>query len=547
MNAVFFHELKLYLRDTRLQLFLVTALMGLGMLLFLLWPQSGVFSVISASGRHIFTVILLMNLAVALAFVPAICATAVSDEKENNRFVMLLTTPLLPREIMWGKLLAAMTVLFALICILLPVSGLCLLSGGLTSSLFFKCQLVIMVSAMSYGSVCLAVSACNKKNNTALIFSYLIIAVLAGAVWLPDLLISSTGSVKEGFLAIRSLSPFDALYQLIYPEHRMLLGGGTGTSNLITFILINIGIFVVSCGVFSWRFFSERKVKATTQVLVAKRDMKSRLLYLFDPSVRKRSISLLLNPIFMAELRSKTLGNPRFLFWTLGCCNAASIVLLIIMSGGYATHLGPNAVQVSAVIYQIGLALLIAPGVCSSSITEDKNTGNLLFIRMSRVGAFRYVLGKIYASLIYVVFILSCCLPIIVSLNFLDIRGGGSVVPMTLLLLAGALLYVSCGVFFSAMAQTSAGATAASYIVAFATTVGSFIVLLFRGRIGDEAARFILSINPVAGGLSSTGYVFQEFLNRDFWMKNFIVLLSVAGIMIVLTTIRVHVLMNRRS
>ena len=113
-----------------------------------------------------------------------------SDEKENNRFVMLLTTPLLAREIMMGKLLAAMTVLFALICILLPVSGLCLLSGGLTSLLFFKCQLVIMVSAMSYGAVCLAVSACNRRNNTALIFSYLIIAVLAGAVWLPDLLIS---------------------------------------------------------------------------------------------------------------------------------------------------------------------------------------------------------------------------------------------------------------------------------------------------------------------------------------------------------------------
>ena len=106
MFTIFLHELKQYLRDVRLQSFVFFAFLVMAGFLCLLWPESDVFSVIRASGRHIFSIILLLNLAIILAFVPALCACSVSDEKEKNRFVMLITTMLKPGDIMFGKLFA---------------------------------------------------------------------------------------------------------------------------------------------------------------------------------------------------------------------------------------------------------------------------------------------------------------------------------------------------------------------------------------------------------------------------------------------------------
>ncbi|EDM27227.1 hypothetical protein LNTAR_16197 [Lentisphaera araneosa HTCC2155] len=270
-------------------------------------------------------------------------------------------------------------------------------------------------------------------------------------------------------------------------------------------------------------------------------------MFIFDTSATKRLIPMLINPVFMAELRSKTLGNPRFLLWTFSTCNAISIVLLIVLSSGYATHLGQNSVEYGAVIYQLGLTVLIAPGVCASSISEDVNSGNLLFIRMSRIGAFRYVMGKLYAGFIYIFFIMACSIPVIFSLNFLQDGRGGNLLPMIWLLASTSLCFICASLFFSSISKTSAGATAASYIFAFTITLGTLSVLLFADKLGEELMRNILMINPVAGGLRNTDRMFTDFLEGSFWQINVVFLIATSALLSILGAMKVGRLMSRRK
>ncbi|WDE95684.1 ABC transporter permease [Lentisphaera profundi] len=545
MFTIFIHELKQYLRDVRLQSFVFFAFLAMAGFLCLLWPESDVFSVIRSSGRHIFSIILLLNLAIILSFVPALCACSVSDEKEKNRFVMLITTMLKPGDIMFGKLFAVITMQLFMVLFFLPVSALCLLSGGVNIDVLIQGQLIILISAICYGGVCLAVSASASSSNSALIQSYLLVALMSGAVFLPDLLLSQQ-NIKPLLELIRSFSPFDALYQLIYSEHRTLLGGGSG-DNILKFLAFNILIFIISCFVFRIKLLSRNQTKARQSRVKEGKSIFYKLMFIFDTTGTKRLTPMFINPIFMAELRSKMLGNPRFLLWTFSTCNAISIVLLIVLSSGYSTHLGQNSVEYGAVIYQLGLTVLIAPGVCASSISEDVNSGNLLFVRMSQIGAFRYVLGKLYAGFIYIFFIMACSIPVIFSLNFLQDGRGGNLLPMIWLLASAALCFICAGLFFSAVSKTSAGATAASYIFAFTVTVGSLSVLLFSDKLGEELMRKILMINPVAGGLRNTDRVFTDFLEGDFWQINVLFLIITAAIFSILGAIKVRQMMSRRK
>ena len=260
MLTIYFHELKQYLRDVRLQSFVFFAFAAMACFLCLLWPQTDVFSVIRASGRHIFSITLLLNLAIIVAFVPAMCACSVSDEKEKNRFVMLVTTMLRPVDIMFGKLFAVMTMQVLMVLFFLPISTLCLLSGGVNAEILVQAQFIILIAAVCYGAVCLAISASATSSNSALIRAYLLVALMSGAVFLPDMLLSQP-ALKPYLEMIRSFSPFDALYQLVYSEHRQLLGGGMG-DNISKFLIFNAIVFIIACFIFRVKLLSRNQNKA---------------------------------------------------------------------------------------------------------------------------------------------------------------------------------------------------------------------------------------------------------------------------------------------
>ncbi|MDM8526734.1 ABC transporter permease subunit [Anaerolineales bacterium HSG24] len=126
-------------------------------------------------GKAIFisTTILLLFLITHIA--PAFTAASISGEREKQTYDILITTPLLARRIVWGKLGAVFLFLFLLILTSLPVQSLAFLFGGVAFTELIIATLVLAMSALAFGSVGLYISSLNRTTMVSILFTYSVI------------------------------------------------------------------------------------------------------------------------------------------------------------------------------------------------------------------------------------------------------------------------------------------------------------------------------------------------------------------------------------
>ena len=519
MNPIFRRELQQFLKSGKIITTMICLVSLLSVFLYFLWPRTAVFSMASTESKQVFAVFLICNLAFVLVIVPAFCATSITNEKENNSFIMLYTTLLKPHNILNGKLLSSLTMISILIICTLPVSALCSLSGGINLPVLMKAYVIIFVASLTFGMMSLAVSAMSERSSASLVVSYLLIAMIAGGTWLPYALFGDKPAMLDTLLAVRSLSPFDALYSVLYPEqYQVALAGESRLSTFVSYLVTNGVIAIISISFFIYGFLYRSAHKSSKTVdkvdSTEKRSVKRTIMYLyfFDPLRRKKPISSFVNPVFVTELRSKIMGNPRFTIWAISICCCLSIVIMILTSTFVAPGTnGFDNVQTASIIYQIGLVALLAPVVCSSSITTEVTSGTLLLVRMSRIGAVRFVLGKLYASLFYVCIILACSLPIIISLKAMSSEANVSNIYVSLfIVLATTICLVTAGLCASSFSNTTDSATAVSYGFSGAICLGTMSVILFAENLSPVTVGNWLTLNPIIAALNKTTSSFND-------------------------------------
>ncbi len=217
INPIFQRELKTAVRDPKTVFLVLAFLVMLSVVLIFLWPRTGVFSQATNSSMQIFSIFLMSNLALIILLVPALTSSSITSERENNSYALLFTSLLTPGEILRGKLFSAIAMIVLVVLVSLPVSALCALSGGIGPAMLGRAFSVILMSALTYGLVGLAISALCRTTFTALVATYATVAFFAGCTWLPYFLLRVRG-LGGVLLVIRCLSPFDALSSVLYPE-----------------------------------------------------------------------------------------------------------------------------------------------------------------------------------------------------------------------------------------------------------------------------------------------------------------------------------------
>jgi ABC-type transport system involved in multi-copper enzyme maturation permease subunit len=557
MNPIFKRELTQFLKSGKIIATMIGLVVLLGVFLYFLWPRTAVFSMASTESKQVFTIFLICNLAFVLILVPAFCATSITGEKENNSFIMLYTTLLKPHNILTGKLFSSLTMISILIISTLPVSALCSLSGGINLPILMKAYVVIFVASLTFGIMSLAVSAMCEKSSSSLVLSYLLIAMVSGGTWLPYALFGGDADWMDTLMMVRSLSPFDTLYSVLYPElYNVSLEGESLFSSMGTYLVTNFVIALVSTSIFIYGFLYKSTQKSAKTVEKFDHKTKSkfvrRIMYLwfFDPLRRKKPISNFMNPVFITELRSKVMGNPRFTIWAISISSMLSIVLMILTSTniGPAASGGYSAVQKAAIIYQIGLVALLAPVVCSSSVTTEINSGTLVLVRMSRIGAVRFVLGKLYASFFYVFIILACTIPIIFSLIQISIDGSKMNIVISLaIVVMTTICLVTAGLCTSSFCRKTDSATAISYAFSGILCLGTMAVLLFAENLSPTTVGAWLTLNPITAALGKANGEFPDLLSPDAWIYNLIFLSCLSLFFVMLASGRVYKLMRERT
>ena len=109
--------------------------------------------------------------------IPIITASSIAGERERQTLDVLLTTPVKPVRIVWGKIMASMAnVLMYLLCSM-PIMSLAFIFGGMSWLSIIKFIILVMVAALFAGSIGVFTSSVTKKTIASIILSLIILGV----------------------------------------------------------------------------------------------------------------------------------------------------------------------------------------------------------------------------------------------------------------------------------------------------------------------------------------------------------------------------------
>ena len=556
-NPIFLREFRANTRCRKTLMMVLLLVSSLTAMLLLLWPRSGIFT--QSNSNEIFSVFLNINLAMILLLTPGFVASTITQERENKSFDLLFTSLLTPIQIMFGKLFSSLAVAFMVVVISMPITAVCALSGGISVPLLLRAYSIILLATLTYGLLGLAASSICHRSFTALVTTYVGIMLLAGATWLPSVLLSNLIGGRSLWLVIRSLSPFEALFALNHPENYELAFGGLSASNvygmhLLGMLVFGTLFFLVFC-YFILRPPSPKRTKTQDQYVDRKTTIKRKLMfpfYLIDPLKRKKPIAAWRNPIFVAEIRSRIFGKPKFIVRALSTCMILSLVVLTLVTMQFATQLDPDMVRLVAIIFQVGVVAFFAPAVCAGSITDERASGTLTMLRMTGISVRTIVSGKMKAGFLYVLIFLTSALPILWALSYLEAQASyWRLLAWIVILVLTTVVFVSAGLCASTIMKSTGAATALSYAFSAILCLGSLGVLLFGARIGPTLQGVILSFNPIAAALQITSDKWFSdlpmLMGNRLWQNNMIILVALTVLLTAITTVRVHIIFNRRE
>ncbi len=140
-------------------------------------------------GQVIFNWCVAAQLALMVFVLPAFAATAVTDERENQSFDLLVTTALTARDIVWGKFLACMGYAFLFLAATFPLVCVSVLYTGVRPGEIVFAYVVMVMLASLMVAVGLTTSTHGRNSRRATVVTYLVALACAGglvlaAAWL---------------------------------------------------------------------------------------------------------------------------------------------------------------------------------------------------------------------------------------------------------------------------------------------------------------------------------------------------------------------------
>jgi ABC-type transport system involved in multi-copper enzyme maturation permease subunit len=166
--------------------------------------------VASNRGAFLFYALALCVLAAVFTVTPAVASSAVSSERENDTFDLLLISGLRPRSIVLAKLFAAVTFVLLLTSTALPGFAIAWMFGGVALRDVVLMLLVLVGTVTFISAVGLFFSALSRSSTIAALYTYAVVYLLA----LGSLLCYLVGASIQSEMMVRpllALNPFVAL------------------------------------------------------------------------------------------------------------------------------------------------------------------------------------------------------------------------------------------------------------------------------------------------------------------------------------------------
>lgn len=156
-----------------------------------------------AAGKGIFIAVVAVQVFLVVFIGPALTAGAISGERERQTYDLLRTTLLSAESFVWGKLLSALSYVFLLVIVSIPIQSIAFLLGGLSFVELLLSQVLILVAAIAYAMFGLWCSATMRTTLAATVTT--LAGTLFVAFGLPLILFS--GALVLGSLSASAAGP----------------------------------------------------------------------------------------------------------------------------------------------------------------------------------------------------------------------------------------------------------------------------------------------------------------------------------------------------
>ena len=220
-----------------------------------------------------------------------------------------------------------------------------------------------------------------------------------------------------------------------------------------------------------------------------------------------------LNPVLARELKQRMRGRHTWLVLTLYLAVLAVILRWIYVAASRRDEFDGgvdllNSATIGRAVFQwllffmLLLVCFIVPGLTAGAISGERERQTLVSLQITLLRARSIVLGKLLASLAFVVLLVAASLPL-VTVPFLV--GGVSVSEMVrgLVMVLATVVTLAClGLACSALLRRTQAATVLAYGITLALVLGTFMVYgaqqIPRRGTGERPDPWILAVNPLA-------------------------------------------------
>jgi len=468
------------LRGTRA--FVLTALFVLvcTVVVVWLWPdEQRLFMQAAELSRELMMQIAFLLLGACGLFVPALGATSILVEREQQTFDLLRTTLIHPWGIILTKLFNTVGFFLVLFVAVTPVLSTVFFLFGLDWREFAQALVILLATAFSCAMAGILASAWFRKPLIAIGASYIgvLIALLGSFVLrIPIVMLTLFGIFSLSGLRTIPLawSPVGALVSLM--DQSLLF-------EQFVLVILYQGMF---CGIcFALTLNALRRQPAPPMLERIKPIDDPRILrmrrqtwpyYLIDPLARKKPVEDGRNPMLVRELRWGVANRGTLLLRTF------FVGFIIWFFTSVPAAMDPDAEAVSVwFVFQMVTTILLAPAFLANALTKEYELGNMDMLRMTLITPRQVILGKIIAGgmvvLPFVLAAVAASLSLVIMRHYewqLLLTGYAS-------LALCAVLSVALGLFASLLTTRSSTALVVSYLLAVAVFSGSFVVRYLIG------------------------------------------------------------------
>ncbi len=508
----------------------------------MLWPETGLYSLSSYRTQHLFTVLGIGQLALVILFAPAFVSPAFTMEKERNTFDILYGTKMSPFSIVWGKIAGSLSFLLMVILSGIPFVSMCIVLGGINRAAILWFYVTLFLAAYLTGAVGLTISYLSKKTYRSVVTSYIIVFVVCFLTIIPALMFieKSSGMTEKVLHYLWSLSPFVAMIGVVQPG--AIRGSLESVDLAEPYSLFALFSIIVSSLLLTFIFAGLRRCPSPTpqREEISDKALKERLtrwpFYLINPKGRRRPMGNLINPVFIKEMRTMLFGRLVQLLRGLYVCGSVSLILVMLSAFGtyiYATRV----IAVFTVGFQMILILFMGPIFSAPLISREIENKRFDLLRLTRLSSLKIIAGKYQSVILPVLLLLAATMPAYLVLGYVDESLIPGILRSSVTLLVTLLFICSAGIFFSAFSRRTSTSIAATYAVVLVVCVLSLIGLPAQQHFSHGVLQILFVINPIVAMLSETAL---PALSEDFylWLPNLYFMLVSTIIMLLIATIR---------